>query len=177
MPRHRLNRGYTLIELMTALSVAAILLGAGIPALTTFVRDQRLVTATNALVLSLNYARDEAVKRDSGAGIRVCASSDRATCNSADWRVGWIVLDVAAAANPVLDAVAGPNATVNLVETNGTAQVTFLPNGSVAAPVTFLACDSRGSSKARELEVNAMGRIASGSAPGQSVAGGALACP
>jgi len=171
------NAGFTLLELMITLAVAGVLAALAVPAMRTWLQNQRLVTAASSMVLSLNYARNEAVKRDSALGVTVCASADQATCGTANWNLGWIVLDVAS--NTRLNASPPIGANMTFTEAGGQAQVTFLPTGATAGAATFAfkACDTRGAAYARELEVNSMGRIATSPTPGQTVAGLGLACP
>ena len=89
------NPGFTLIELMVALTVAGILTAIAVPAFNSFVMNDRDANQINAFSSSFNYARSEAVKRNTAVGVQVCPSIDGATCNpAAAWSSGWIVLDM-----------------------------------------------------------------------------------
>ena len=83
--------GFTLVELMVTLVIAAILLTAGVPSFTTLIKNNRLTTSTNELVGALTLARSEAVKR--GLRVTVCKSADQASCDTSGtgWQQGWIV--------------------------------------------------------------------------------------
>jgi type IV fimbrial biogenesis protein FimT len=87
------NTGYTLIELMTMLAVAAVLLTVGVPQLKIFFQSNRMVANTNDLVTAFNLARSEAIRR--GVRVTVCKSSAATTAPSCDigasWKDGWIV--------------------------------------------------------------------------------------
>lgn len=84
------SRGFTLIELMTALLVLAILVGIAIPSFRDFAADSRMSSASSDLVTALNLARSEALRRSSA--VHVCSSADLATCaGSFSWTTGWIV--------------------------------------------------------------------------------------
>lgn len=83
-------QGMTMIELMIAMLVLAILVAIAIPSFREFLNNNRTVAATNDLVTALNLARSEALRR--ATTTIVCASADKATCSGAlDWTRGWIV--------------------------------------------------------------------------------------
>lgn len=73
---HRDWGGFTILELMITLAVAAILLGLGIPAFSDIIRNNRLTAAANDLLRSTQLARSEALKRQ--VPVVVCASADSA---------------------------------------------------------------------------------------------------
>jgi type IV fimbrial biogenesis protein FimT len=76
------SRGFTLLELMTAIAVAAILAAVSIPMYTSFVRNQRVKTAAYDLSYALTLARGEALKRNSPVAV---------SPNASGWRFGWSV--------------------------------------------------------------------------------------
>jgi type IV fimbrial biogenesis protein FimT len=178
--RRGAGRGFTLIEVLVTITVAGILMAMAVPAFNSFVQNDRDVGQVNSLVESLNYARSESIKRASPSGIEVCPSTDAATCNGTTWSGGWIVLDLNAADPPplVLQTVPALNGSNTISATGGGAGgITFLSSGLVSAPLTVKICDPRGATFARDVEVNATGRVAASQTPGQSVAGAALTCP
>lgn len=94
------NRGFTLLELMVTLIIAALLLGIGIPAMGNFIRSARITASANDLLAAMHVARSESIKRKSAT--TVCASSNPldadpdclATGNASrllDGNNGWIV--------------------------------------------------------------------------------------
>jgi type IV fimbrial biogenesis protein FimT len=174
----RPTAGFTMIELVVSLTIGAILVAVGVPSMSTFIKDQRLTSQANALVISLNFARSEAIKRDVAAGVSMCASSNGTTCNDANWALGWIVPDPTNAANPPVEGVPAIGGTNTIVEANALTAVVFQPNGTVAAQASFRVCDSRGASKARAVDVSASGRILAATTPGKATDGvTALVCP
>ena len=78
--------GFSLVELLIALAVAAVLIGIGIPAFNGFVDQQRLTTRTNDFVGALAYARSEAVKL--GGVVSVIAS---APDSDNEWGSGYCI--------------------------------------------------------------------------------------
>jgi len=83
----RLARGFTLVELMIALAVAAVLLALATPSFNSLMNANRLTSASNEFVGTLQAARMEALRRN--ATVQVCTSDDEATCDggSATWIV------------------------------------------------------------------------------------------
>lgn len=83
------RNGFTLVELLVALAVAAVLLGVGVPSFAEVVRGARLSTQYNAVVAALYLARSEAVK--SSEFVTVCARASDTACGGVDdWENGWI---------------------------------------------------------------------------------------
>lgn len=70
--------GFTLVELMVTVAIAAILLGIGVPSFRALIENNRIAAASNDVVTALQYARSEAVKR--GVLVDVCGTADQATC-------------------------------------------------------------------------------------------------
>jgi type IV fimbrial biogenesis protein FimT len=74
------NRGFTLVELMVAVAIAAILLTLAVPSFTRLTASNALTTASNDIVLALSLAKMEAVKRN--APTQFCG--DTTTKNTSD---------------------------------------------------------------------------------------------
>lgn len=175
--------GFTLIEMLVVIGVAAILMAIAVPGMRGFMLNQRGATAASSLITSLSLARSEAIKEDAAAvGVRVCASADGATCDPAGvWSNGWIVLPPPVISLAPLQVV-GPMPTgLTLTAQPALATVAFLSSGQTAALgaafVAFKVCDSRGANYAREIEVSLGGQIQAAPTVGHDVAGAALACP
>lgn len=75
--------GFTLIELMVALAVLAILTTIATPSFVSFLRNSELTSFTNKLVAAINTARSEAMK--TGRNAYVIPASD------SSWSKGWRV--------------------------------------------------------------------------------------
>ncbi len=93
MKRSWTQSGFSLIELMVAIVVLAIIISMAVPSFSTVIKNNRMTTLTNQLILDLNLARSEAVKR--GATVILCRSAAPASSgcggSSKDWTTGWIV--------------------------------------------------------------------------------------
>lgn len=86
------TRGFTLVELVMTLAVMAILLALAMPSFAELLRSNRLAAANNELVIALNVARAEALRR--GRPVSICASADQRSCaGSTDWGTGWVVFE------------------------------------------------------------------------------------
>ncbi len=97
------ERGFTLIELMVTISVAAILVFVAVPSFGAFMRNSQLSGYSNTFYIGLRLARSEALKRN--AKVSICASSNGTTCSSStDWATGWVVFTDSAGVAGVLDA-------------------------------------------------------------------------
>ncbi len=82
------KRGFTLLELIVTVALAAILLGLAIPSFTGLFERNRLATVANSLVGDLMTARAEAIKRN--VTVSICHSNDGSSCGGA-WKDGRIV--------------------------------------------------------------------------------------
>ena len=152
--------GFTIIELMITLAVAAILAAIAAPSFTTIIQDNRLVTQINRLQATLSLARSEAVKRNNS--VTTCPSSNGTACIG-NWENGLIVfLDIDAdgsidAGDEIL-RVHGPITAANTLRF-GRARVTYAGNAlATGFNGTFTLCDGRGATSARGLITNNSGR-------------------
>lgn len=83
-------RGFTLLELLVTITIAAILVAIAVPSFRTTIQKHRLRSATDNLQAAIDYARSEAVLR--GTYVSVCASADGATCSATKtYETGWLV--------------------------------------------------------------------------------------
>jgi len=141
--------GFTLVELMLALTVLGILASLALPSLSDLVKGQRVKTASSDVYASLIYARSEAIKR--AADVTVVPNAP-----SGDWATGWQVRDAAGNVLKVQDAIAG------IMVSPAAATITFRRDGRIAgtATVEFILSSSPANAKvtARCVQISLSGR-------------------
>jgi type IV fimbrial biogenesis protein FimT len=176
--------GFTLVELLVTMAVAAVLLAVAVPSFRSTILSNRLTSTTNDLVGSLAQARSEAIKR--GSRVTVCMSANGTTCATAGtWAQGWISFvdvtrtgtaaavdnpDPANPAEPVLTVTQRTPSSALLVADPAVAQyVSFSSDGTarlmsgasqagtlrICEPSTALTDANR----ARDLQIAAVGRL------------------
>jgi len=92
MKTHQKQQGFTLIEMIVTVSIAAILASIAVPSFTKMIERNRVSSGTNEFLSALILARSEAVKRSEN--ISICTSQDQASCAAAthaEYATGWIV--------------------------------------------------------------------------------------
>lgn len=163
--------GFTLVELVITLAVVAIIVTVAVPSFASFIRSQRATTQANDLLVSLTFARSEALKR--GTPIGVCSTNDATAsppscAGDDDWSSGWLVfVDDASSGTDgefdsgteellrVHDALDG-NASLS---GGGADSVRFLGDGLVDASAAFtLKPQGCSGEQQRAVDVSATGR-------------------
>jgi type IV fimbrial biogenesis protein FimT len=123
--------GFTLVELIVAMLVVAVLVGLGVPSFRYVTTANRIAGEINGLLGDMQLARAEAIKE--GQTVTVCSSSTPYTAcsGSTAWANGWIVF-MDANGNKTVDA----GEPVLRVQPAFTALDTFTASNAIAA-VTF----------------------------------------
>lgn len=176
----RRERGFTLIEMMIAVGLTALLLGMAVPAMSSFVNNARQTGAINDFVSSMHLARNTAITTN--ARVTVCASAGGAGCEVTTWDQGWVAF-TDQNNNLLIDGddaiISSASAIEGLSIRSGEfAQILqYRPNGRVLAAGgngnsgEFTVCDGRGSDYAKVIIVELSGRpkfskkLADGTAP------------
>lgn len=135
-------RGVTLLELIIAIAMVAILTSLAIPAFDSQVKDSRIVANTNLVIGAYNLARSEAINR--GLQVQVVDIAD-----------GWAVEEVVSGTEikrfePDYKGITWTPSTFPDVPFNATG---FRPFGSAAVSITLK--DSRG--KGRVITISPAG--------------------
>ena len=165
------QRGFTLMELIITVAIAAIVLSIGVPSFQGMMRNNRVIANTNDFLGSLNLARSEAIKRGAGLRVVLCPGTP-AGCSGTAWGSGWIVF-VDANNNGVWDTgeqvlrvhepLAGgdtltgntPVSTYISFAADGTARVAN-SNAFQAGTLTFTLCNS--TKQRNTVVINSVGR-------------------
>ncbi len=148
-----IHRGFTLVELMITLALAAILMSIGIPSFQSYMELNRLAAQSNQMVQSLNLARSEAGKR--GGNVTV------APIVAGNWVQGWQVwVDTDAdgavdAGEQILLTVAALTGSSTLV--SSIANYRYQGSGRVAAS-GFLTLTASSGGK-RTISISPTGRV------------------
>jgi type IV fimbrial biogenesis protein FimT len=152
----RRAHGFTTLELLTTLAVAAVVMSIGVPSLLGFVHENRISATTNELVAAVNLARAEAARRN--APVVVCASVDGRHCTaSAAWPSGWIVGTESGELIRAWQQPDGDPATISASVT----QLVFQPRGTLAEPATLsLRMPNCVGTQGRDIAVAKTGRVA-----------------
>jgi type IV fimbrial biogenesis protein FimT len=167
---HSFSGGFTTLELMITLSIASILLVAGVPTFQVFSQKQLMKAALNSLQNDLMLGRSEAVHLNTR--VVTCPGNSVEGCSdSREWNDGWIVF-----ADDNADRQLQPTETVirnghefeNLLIRSSAARtdVRFFPDGSAPGSngsITF--CGLGGPPLARKLVISNLGRIRRDASP------------
>jgi type IV fimbrial biogenesis protein FimT len=105
--------GFTLVELLVALAIAAIALTVALPGLGSWIAEQQIDDRAEALLYGLDRARAEAIKR--AARVDICPGAGSCAGGALPWENGWsIVADTARVAGASIsrERAAPPGITV-----------------------------------------------------------------
>ena len=157
------SKGFTLTELLIVLALAAILATLAAPNFRDFVRSTRMTSEANSLVLGLNLARSESVKR----GRRVNLSS---ASGDEFWTTGWAMYEDTDAdgtqdgGEPSIRVGEGMDPPLTLEETvNSASFISYQSSGVLSvSPATraFDLCESdRNGETGRQITISVTGRV------------------
>ena len=174
----RVNRGFTLIELMVVIAIVGILATIGVPAMRDTIERNAVSGHVNTFIASLRFARSEAIK--SGMSVVMCRSENpenaapkcAAGSGTLGWASGWIVfVNRDANANNNFNSAAGDSllkAQGGLVNSGGIEKTSalavnkfvFRPTGLLSAGASSFAFNAKSlsSDQQRFMCVSRQGR-------------------
>ncbi|GAC1389249.1 MAG: hypothetical protein NVSMB34_00070 [Variovorax sp.] len=126
----RRHAGFTIIELLFATAVLAIMASLAAPSFRDFVASQKIRVASYDVSSSMMLARAEAIKRNSSVVL---------SAQNGNWANGWSVASGTA-------TLAAHEAFSDLSIAGPAASITYLANGRVSAPVSTFAISSNAAS-------------------------------
>lgn len=85
------ERGFTLIELMVVIIIAAILLTIAVPSFSTLIKRNNVDSLQSKFSSSLSTARTEAASRN--RIVSICGSVTETDCTGGSWNDGWIIFE------------------------------------------------------------------------------------
>jgi type IV fimbrial biogenesis protein FimT len=174
--------GFTLVELIITIAIAAILITMSIPAFSKLLESNRLTTHIHDFVAHLNYAREAAIFRNQR--VTLCKSSDGIFCdNDLEWEDGWIIFvdsdnnHTRTAEEPLISFQPSVRTYISIRYSANLRQnnfVSFTPVGTSFGNGTFTFCSGRTDIVPRALILARTGRVRLSR---EKPDGTALACP
>ena len=163
---HKHLVGFTIVELMLTIAVAAVILSIGVPSFQGLMERNQLTSGINQFISSMSLARSEAIKRNQR--VSICPSNDSETCSGNQYENGWIIF---------VDRNSNGNrqtATEELVWASGSlpANMTLRGKGCCDDNIPYLAsgeifgiagsvhlCKENNINKSRKISINRFGRV------------------
>lgn len=161
------QKGFTLLELLSALAVAVILVTVAVPGMQAVTTSSRQASSVNELVSAFHVTRSTAVTQNTQATL--CASDDGETCGADGWQDGYIVFrdidsDQKVDADDSIISRSGPINGITVRPAGIGLAVTYRSNGRINLPGAngvigaLIVCDAHNSSHARGFAVDISGR-------------------
>ena len=164
----RVIHGFTMVELMITLAVAAIMLALSVPSLKRITHNNLLVTSSNDLSASLSHARAEALK--ARRNVRICPTSNNTSCStSSQWADGWLMFvdldgNSLPQASELIELGAALDGRVSLTASTAFQQwIQFRPSGAAIGSAgnsgSFSVCSGDYPEISRLVGISAVGRV------------------
>lgn len=158
------DKGFTLIEMMIAVAIAAIIVGLGVPAMKSFLDTNRRAAAVNIFVTDVQRARSTAAAR--GVRVVMCTAATSAGCSGdLNWENGWMLFvdananDGFEAASDTLLSFQPANDGVRMPGGGGTGLLSFRPGFlSMTGNLTVAVCVDNVNENGRQVIVSNTGR-------------------
>lgn len=136
------NAGFTLLELLVAIAMLAILAAIAAPSFTSYMATNNVFSHKQDVNSAIVTARTEALNRNKT--ITVCPSSNAASC-SGSWSDGWIIFqdDGDGGGNARNGALDGGERLINAFEYTGTNTIS-ISDVDTATDINFLSFNEQG---------------------------------
>lgn len=152
--------GFTVIELVVSMAIAAVLIGVGVPAFNGFVAQQRLTADANAFAGAIAYARSESTRRGATVSLQALGND-----NANEWGEGFCVVvgtpgdcsNPLRVYDPVTQATVNGQGALDGLSTlsfNGRGLFTLAANGQLD-----LCSDDTLEDPGRQLDLSVIGRL------------------
>jgi len=144
------NKGFTLVELMVTIAVAAILLGVAMPACQNTARSNAVRGTTNDLISTINLARQQSMSMRTAVKVSPAGGG---------WSDGWSLEFADSAAGE--DADFTPRNNVSITSSAGNADLDFLARGGLqgGGNIEFNITHDDASTISRTICVSFFGKI------------------
>jgi type IV fimbrial biogenesis protein FimT len=157
------NNGFTLLELLVALGIVAILVSMGNPALRTLVLNSTRTQTVNSLVHSFHLARTSAIRNSHEVAICPRGIGDRCSRNRTGWAEGWLVFinadgDQPADRDPDEPLLLRRQGTPGARISSNRSSFRYKPFNRRSTNGTLVYCDDRGQAAARAVVISYTGR-------------------
>ena len=159
--------GFTLLELIITTGIIAIVMVFAVPAMGTFIKNDRLSTQINTLVSHLAYARSQSVTN--AQQVILCASENLTSCSSSgNWSKGWILFidadgDSSFSAGEEILRAKQELSGANTLTSSAGSKIIYDSRGFASdSNGTFSLCDDRGATKMKSLTISPTGRVRQG---------------
>jgi type IV fimbrial biogenesis protein FimT len=119
--------GFTLVELVTTITVIAVLATAAAPSFRQFMGNQRLRNAAYDLMTALAQTRSEAIRRNMNVDLRRAASTQ-------SWDRGYRIFTSGSTTTPLLDQQA--YASVSITDSSNLGSITYGRDGRASTSAT-----------------------------------------
>jgi len=152
-----LEKGFTLVELVVTIAVAAIALAIAVPSFSGLIESSKERAARDLLVSSINAAKEQA--QSQRVNVYICASDDGSTCSN-NWASDWLVYednDSSSTLNADDIIISSLSSKILKIQSD-TEQVSFSPTGHTTTN-TFQICSNTDNSIVYQIELSRMGRV------------------
>jgi type IV fimbrial biogenesis protein FimT len=174
------QRGFTIIEVVIVVALAAFMLAAVAPSVSTWMRNTRIRTAAESISNGLQQARNEAVRRNQPVSFYLVSDSNAVSmtdsCVLSATSSGWVVAaaspplkcatdrDSYVAVRPPGDTATGLSVLSKDLSSNDATTVSFNGYGQISNTSTAISCiklsnASDTTARALNIAINAGGQI------------------